>query len=136
MKLGTVTPKMGDSPRQKGATKRRRTRSLPQKRPIVHTTKVHICDIFAIIASYHPKSRLNRGGFAKSRLNKRYLGELTWAGTVPDISKISLFVGGTRALPVGGAHLGGDCPQQFPSITSKTLKTILCSYSVFAVRTN
>ena len=81
--LGTVPPIFGDSPRQKGATKRRRTRSLPQKRSIVHTTKMHICDIFAIIASYHPKSRLNWGGFAKSRLNKRYLRELTWAGTCP-----------------------------------------------------
>ena len=44
---------------------------------------MHICDIFAIIASYPPKSRLNWGGFAKSRLNKRHLGErtsrpLTW----------------------------------------------------------
>ena len=55
--------------------KRRKSRSLPQKRSIVHTTKMHICDTFAIIASYRPKSGLNRGGFAKSRLNKRYLGE-------------------------------------------------------------
>ena len=72
--------------------------------------------------SYHPKSRLNRGGFAKTRLNKQYLGELTWAGTVLDISKISLVAGGTLALPVGGAHLGGDLSNQnlvnYPTVQS------------------
>ena len=121
--LGTVPPIFGDSPRQKGATKHRRTRSLPQKRSIVHTTKVHICNIFAIIASYHPKSRLNRGGFAKTRLNKRHLGELSWAGTVPSSSQLAAL---TWAGTVPSSYL--------PSITSKTLKNILCSYSVSAIR--
>ena len=64
---------MGDCLRFQGQIKCRRSRSLPQKRPIVHATKMHICDIFAIIASYRPKSRLNRVGCAKSRLKKRHL---------------------------------------------------------------